>query len=60
MLQTLSIQEYCKTGGWWVGWVKENERYRLPVTEGVSQGNKRHSRENVVNDTVMALHRDRW
>ena len=39
----------------WAKWAKGNGRDRLPVTEWISQWNKRHSIENMVNDTVIVL-----
>ena len=43
----------------WAKWVKRSGRYRLPVTEQISQGNKRHSIGNIVNGIVIALYGDK-
>ena len=40
-------------------WVKGNERYRFPVMERISHGDKRHSVGYTVNSTVIVLYGDR-
>ena len=45
--------------GGWAKWVKGSGRYRLPVMEWVSHENRRHSMENTVDDTVIALYGDK-
>ena len=44
----------------WAKWVKESGRYRLPVMEQTSHGNKRHRIGIIADDIVTVLYGDRW
>lgn len=44
----------------WAEWVKGGGRYRLPVTELPSHGDKKYSIGNLGNGLLIALHNDRW
>ena len=49
-------------GRWWA-WTEKGKgrgRYKLPVKEGISHRNRRHSIGNTVSDIVTALRSDRW
>ena len=49
-----------KRVGGWAKWVKGSGRYRLPVIEQRSHGNKSYSIGNTINGIVIMLYGDEW
>ena len=46
-------------GRGWVKCSKGSGRYRILIVEWITHGNKRYNRENIVNNTAIALCGDR-
>ena len=49
-----------KEVGSWVKYVREFNKYKLPVSEQLSYRDEMYNMENIVNNTVIILYDSRW